>query len=416
MSSQSALVSIVIPTRERPDTLFHALRTAVEQSWKNVEIIVSDNGGHDATRTVVEGFGDPRIRYVKTDGRVSMSENFEFALSHATGDWLSVIGDDDGLLPTGLERALAALSATGLEALGSRSVHYRWPYEDRPGPEMYLTVPTSRGFEVRDSRRNIEHLMRGRAFFTESPMLYTGGLVSRRIFNAIKQKRGTFFHSQIPDVFSGFAICSTVDRYVFLREPAMVAGHSRHSHGTNIGGEQAKIFRRESTIPFHADLAVENGDPLTASTSALLYECFLQTNYLRSTRIEVDPAFQLRISLDAMQSLANEGGEFGSFLERWRNRFMARHQLDPETDLRHPASHHLINKFRSIRQRKRDLLGSYRVDSFANCDGSNVFEASLTAEKILRDRPALAANLARSFKRVLFNKLRPNRNALPARR
>ena len=120
MSPKSApKVSVVIPTRNRHDVLLHCLRTVVEQDHENLEIIVSDNASTPETRDVVESFKSPRMRYVNTGKPLSMSHNFEFALSHVTGDWISVLGDDDGLLPGGIRRALDKLVPSGLLSMCS---------------------------------------------------------------------------------------------------------------------------------------------------------------------------------------------------------------------------------------------------------------------------------------------------------
>lgn len=402
MNQPHGQVSIIIPTRARPDTLVHALRTAVEQRWENVDIIVSDNGGDEATRQVVDSFGDARVRYVTTAGRVSMSDNFEFASSHAKGDWLAVIGDDDGVLPTGLERALEALSQTRLEALGSRSAHYRWPFPQGSGPEVYLTIPASRGFEVRDAKRAMADLLNNKGFFTEYPMLYTGGIISRGLFETIKAKRGRFFHSQIPDIYSGFAVCSMVDQYVFLREPAMVVGHSHHSHGANVDGKQAEQFRREASIPFHRDLAVEEGDPLTFILPALFYECFLQTAYLRGEKLAVDPALQLRNALAAAELVTPQSSEFRTFLSRWSRRFSEHHHLGSDTKVEYSVTERIGARVQAWRKRKRDLVNAYRVDESLGLGGADVFQAAIITEKVMNERPSLAANIAHSIKRVLL--------------
>jgi hypothetical protein len=48
---------------------------------------------------VVASFKDPRIRYVNTGKHLSMSHNWEFALSHVEKGYVTFVGDDDGLLP-----------------------------------------------------------------------------------------------------------------------------------------------------------------------------------------------------------------------------------------------------------------------------------------------------------------------------
>ncbi|RYZ29021.1 MAG: glycosyltransferase, partial [Sphingobacteriales bacterium] len=73
--------TVVVPTRERADTLLHTLRTCVTQNYDNLTILVSDNCSQDTTEEVVRSFNDPRIQYVNTGKRLSMSHNWEFALS-----------------------------------------------------------------------------------------------------------------------------------------------------------------------------------------------------------------------------------------------------------------------------------------------------------------------------------------------
>src|SRR4051812_3222592 len=91
--------SIIIPTRERAATLRYALRTCLDQTFDDYEVIVSDNFSSPATKAVVDEAAAPRVRYFRTDRPLAMSDSWEFAVSHARGEYVLVIGDDDGLLP-----------------------------------------------------------------------------------------------------------------------------------------------------------------------------------------------------------------------------------------------------------------------------------------------------------------------------
>src|SRR5690349_14295603 len=95
--------TVVIPTRERADTLYHTLRTCVDQDYENLSILVSDNCSADNTADVVHSFRDKRIQYIKTPARLSMSANWDFALDHVTEGYVNFIGDDDGLIPGSLD-------------------------------------------------------------------------------------------------------------------------------------------------------------------------------------------------------------------------------------------------------------------------------------------------------------------------
>lgn len=99
--NESIKFYILIPTRERPATLLHCLHTIIHQSYTNFEIIVSDNFSQDNTENIVASISDPRISYINTEKRVGMASNFEYALSHTKSGWVTILGDDDGLLPEG---------------------------------------------------------------------------------------------------------------------------------------------------------------------------------------------------------------------------------------------------------------------------------------------------------------------------
>src|ERR1022692_87909 len=106
--------SIVIPSRNRAHTLPATLRTCLAQEFADFEILVADNCSADATAEVVNTIDDKRIRYVRSSRPLSMCDSWEFAVSHALGEYVIVVGADDGLLLHGLreiDRLLRQLNA-----------------------------------------------------------------------------------------------------------------------------------------------------------------------------------------------------------------------------------------------------------------------------------------------------------------
>jgi len=102
-------VSIVIPTRNRAHFLKVAIESALGQTWRDLEILVSDNYcGKEDTRDVYLAFKDPRLRYVRTAGLLAMPDSWEFALSHATGEYVTILSDDSSLLFYAIEKAMEA--------------------------------------------------------------------------------------------------------------------------------------------------------------------------------------------------------------------------------------------------------------------------------------------------------------------
>ena len=90
------LVTIAIPTYNRADSyLKQALESAVNQTYQNIEIIVSDNCSTDNTEAVVKGFSDPRIRYFRQARNIGANNNFNFCLEQARGAYFLLFQDDD---------------------------------------------------------------------------------------------------------------------------------------------------------------------------------------------------------------------------------------------------------------------------------------------------------------------------------
>lgn len=103
MSEKKPLVSIGIPTFNRPEALRNALEGIVGQTYKNLEIIVSDNATPgDLTETVVREFMrlDSRIRYFRQAENRGALFNFQFVLDKAMGEFFMWAADDDYRAPT----------------------------------------------------------------------------------------------------------------------------------------------------------------------------------------------------------------------------------------------------------------------------------------------------------------------------
>jgi glycosyltransferase involved in cell wall biosynthesis len=89
------LVSVVIPTYNRPDYLREALSSVVAQRYRNLEIIVQDNASPADIEAVVEGFHDPRIRFVRNAENIGQFANFATVFRRATGKYVACLSDDD---------------------------------------------------------------------------------------------------------------------------------------------------------------------------------------------------------------------------------------------------------------------------------------------------------------------------------
>jgi glycosyltransferase involved in cell wall biosynthesis len=100
------LVTIAIPTYNRANYLRDAIRSAVHQSYKNIEIIISNNNSIDDTESILKEFNDGRIRYFKQNKNISMPDNWNFCLEQAKGDFFLLLSDDDILEESAIKHLL----------------------------------------------------------------------------------------------------------------------------------------------------------------------------------------------------------------------------------------------------------------------------------------------------------------------
>lgn len=95
---EAVKLTITIPTiAGRTHYLQSCLQTCVELDYPHFEILVSDNSPGAAESTVAT-FGDPRIRYIRPNRHLPMARHWDFMIPHMTGELVTFIGDDDGLM------------------------------------------------------------------------------------------------------------------------------------------------------------------------------------------------------------------------------------------------------------------------------------------------------------------------------
>ena len=106
------LVSIGIPCYNRPKGLMKSLENIVNQTYSNIEIIISDNcSENNEVKEIAERYAqsDNRIKYIRQSRNIGMYDNFNFVLEHSTGEFFMWASDDDIFAPEMIETCLPYL-------------------------------------------------------------------------------------------------------------------------------------------------------------------------------------------------------------------------------------------------------------------------------------------------------------------
>ena len=77
---KNPLISIGIPVFNCEKTIKHVLESLLNQTYKNIEIIISDNCSTDKTKMICKKFKDKRIKFYKQIKPIEFTKNFEFVL------------------------------------------------------------------------------------------------------------------------------------------------------------------------------------------------------------------------------------------------------------------------------------------------------------------------------------------------
>lgn len=101
-------VSVIIPAYNAARTILRCVNSVLEQSFKDVECIVIDDGSSDNTAEILGGIGDERLRYIhKENGGVSSSRNR--GLDEAKGEYICFMDADDYQSDQALSQLVSAM-------------------------------------------------------------------------------------------------------------------------------------------------------------------------------------------------------------------------------------------------------------------------------------------------------------------
>ena len=136
------MVSVVIPTHNRVDLLPRAIESVLNQTYKDIELIVVSDGSADGTDELMAKYGNnSRIKYINYQpakgGNYARNSGFDAA----SGDYVAFLDDDDEWLPTKIEKQVALMEAddeVGLVYTGIKCIYVNENI-------TYPFIPTLRG-------------------------------------------------------------------------------------------------------------------------------------------------------------------------------------------------------------------------------------------------------------------------------
>ena len=299
MPVQNPKYSIIIPSRNGGEYLPYCVKTIINQEYDNYELILSDDHSTDGTRAYLSALVHPNVTIINPPEGLSMTEHWEWALSHARGEWLIFVGQDDGLQPYFFrlaDRLTEIARKANLRTIMSERAYFFWQGCEFVYGDIAVGYQARNAARIHNCRYEAMKALLGLQQYFDLPEMYTTSLFHRDIVSEAKRKqRGRLFLTHPQDANLAAIACSLEKRYLMSSLPLGWAGQSPKSAGIAVtsikpeldvseksDGRDAlkkeyveKINKSELKYHFLA------GDFLFANLSIYFWQSFLQTQNLR---------------------------------------------------------------------------------------------------------------------------------------
>ena len=373
------------------------IRTCLDQDFDDYEVIVCDNDGPPDVRAAIESVATDRVRYVRSPRLLPISENWEFAISQARGEYVSVIGNDDGFLRHALAEIDRLIRETGMLAVHWDRVHYFWPCHISIRDRNFISIPLSRERKSVDARHVIRAFLDNRCSYADLPYI-TSAAVHHSILDKHRQFcKDRLFLALSPDVYSAFALGFLAGTYVSTSVPMVINGGSCHSNGAAWALQREDVAARqesarlmqESSQGWHPQVPF-----LPYLTEANWADGFLQA---RSNLFPDDKELQLdrkELTRRCLQGIrASTGSEWNQALDFIRASISDSPQLLEWFESIIPSAPTLQGPRISIAPDARGLFGDTLMLDASRFGVSDVYGAAQLCESILNYRSGVNYDL-----------------------
>ncbi len=230
--SCSPALSIVIPTRNRLQYVTHAIKSILNIDGDDFELVIHDTSDtRELESYLVENVCDTRLRYYYSEPPLTFSETFNKSVLLSTGEYVCIIGDDDGVNPE-IIQATRWAKDQNIEAITPLiNISYFWPdfrfkyYKDTDAGCLKVAKFSGNVFFSNVEQEMLACAKGAFQDFSLLPKIYNG-IVSRRCLNRVYQSAGSFFFGASPDISGSLAVASYIDRLCVVDYPLVIAGNS----------------------------------------------------------------------------------------------------------------------------------------------------------------------------------------------
>ena len=139
MTSSNALVSVLLSTYNSEESIGESIESLLSQTYKNLEILISDDGSTDSTKEICKKFQlkDERILFSSNKKNIGLTKSLNNLAQKASGSLIARHDADDISLPYRIEEQIEFMKKKKLDAVTTRSL-IKQNNKKRPGISFYI--------------------------------------------------------------------------------------------------------------------------------------------------------------------------------------------------------------------------------------------------------------------------------------
>lgn len=247
MAANDISISIVVPTHDRLKLVKEAVDTVIRQGTGSWELIIFDNCSTEPLGNYVESLRHPNVRFARSDAFLDVTTSWNRAFNMATGDYVFLIGDDDGLAPGFFDTVRAIIvDADWPDMLYFPILQFFHPGVAPWRREGYVAHVRSEALGTAAQPHYLSDAEKRQAvagsFAIRRSFLFNmQGMMFRRTSAEKMKMNGDFFQSPFPDYYIANAALLLLDKVLVCPKAVAIAGVSRASFGfTLFNNEEAR--------------------------------------------------------------------------------------------------------------------------------------------------------------------------------
>lgn len=253
-------IHVVIPTGGREETIGSTLQSCTNQAYERLVVWICDNSFEEETGAIVKAFSDRRFKLIRPHRRLCMSENWEFALSHITSGYVTIIGDDDALMPDCIATVSKLIKEfPAIPVINHLPGNYFWPNYPDPFLANKLQLRTMDfSTQLLESKPILENVSSFREWYGHLPFLYHGFVDAEHIARIKSLTTTAFFNFCAPDIYSDIVLALHTERFLVVNAPLTLGGQSAKSNGANYSSRNSIAKQFINELPEHLQFTYES--------------------------------------------------------------------------------------------------------------------------------------------------------------